>query len=321
MEIALKELDRLGHYHQPWLVDRLFRHLLIDLTGNTHRAEICIDKMFSPDGPTGRLGLVEFRGFEMPPHWQMSMAQALVIRALIAWFWDTPYRGALKPWGTHLHDRFLLPDHVREDFREVLSDLSKAHRYPFEWSWFAAQFDFRFPVAGRSKIDETELELRSAIEPWIVLGEEAGGGGTARYVDSSVERMQVRLENFDPERFELCCNGTAVPMEKRPDGAHVAGIRFRTWQPWSALHPTIGAHGPLRFDLFDRAAGRSIGGVTYHVAHPGGRAHETRPINALEAEGRRLSRFERGGQSPDLRQPAHAGVHPDFPRTLDLRRL
>ncbi|MEL7216605.1 MAG: transglutaminase family protein, partial [Pseudomonadota bacterium] len=321
MEIALKELDRLGEAPQPWLVDRLFRHMLTDLTGNTHRSEVCIDKMFSPDGPTGRLGLVEFRGFEMPPHWQMSMAQSLLMRALLAWFWEEPYRAPVKPLGTHLHDRYLLPEYVWEDFQSVLADLSTAHGTPFQPDWFRAQLDFRFPLAGEAKFDATHIELRSAIEPWLVLGEESAAGGTARFVDSSVERMQIKLSGFNPERHTACLNGYALPMQHRPDGSFVAGVRYRSWQPWSALHPTIPAHDPLRFDLFDRLAGRSVGGFTYHSAHPGGRAHETRPINALEAEGRRLARFVAGGQSPNLREPKHLGVHPDFPLTLDLRRV
>ncbi|MBN2905362.1 MAG: transglutaminase family protein [Rhodobacteraceae bacterium] len=322
MEIAMVELDRLtaAGNAQPWLVDRLFRHLLTDMTGNTHRAEICIDKLFSPDGSTGRLGLVEFRGFEMPPHWQMSMAQALVLRALIAWFWDTPWRGQMNGWGTALHDRFLLPDPVWADFGQVLGDLSAAHGMTFAPEWFAAQREFRFPVAGRTEVAGVGIELRNAIEPWLTLGEEQGAGGTARYVDSSVERVQVRLTNHDPDRYTLACNGLAVPLHQQPDGAHIAGIRFRAWQPWSAMHPTIPAHGPLVFDLYDRFNGRSVGGCTYHVVHPGGRAHEDRPINALEAEGRRLARFDAGGHTPGAQMPEWRGVHPAFPYTLDLRR-
>ncbi|MBK1636634.1 DUF2126 domain-containing protein [Rhodovulum adriaticum] len=322
MEIAMSELDRLasqGHA-APWLVDRLFRHLLTDMTGNTHRAEICIDKLFSPDGPTGRLGLVEFRGFEMPPHWQMSMAQALVLRGLIAWFWDTPYRGEMRDWGTDMHDRFLLPDPLWSDFGQVLQDLSRAHGVAFAPEWFDAQREFRFPIAGKTTVCGVGIELRNAIEPWLTLGEEAGAGGTARYVDSSVERVQVKLTGLDPDRHSLTCNGLAVPLHAQADGSHIAGIRYRAWQPWSALHPTIPAHGPLVFDLHDRFAGRSVGGCTYHVAHPGGRAHETRPINALEAEGRRLTRFQPGGHSAGPGTPQWRGVNPAFPYTLDLRR-
>ncbi|RED13770.1 transglutaminase family protein [Pontivivens insulae] len=320
MEIALKEVERAGQHVPPWLVDRIFRHLLTDLTGNTHRAEICIDKLFSPDGPTGRLGLVEFRGFEMPPHQRMASAQALIIRALLAWFWETPYKQPLKPWGTHLHDRFLLPHHCAADFHKVLEDLSQAHGQFFDPAWFAAQIDFRFPIAGVTRIEGQTLELRSAIEPWNVLGEESTGGGTARFVDSSVERLQVKVTDADP-RYTLTCNGYALPMEQVEDGVQVAGVRFRSWQPWSALHPTIPAHGPLVFDMWDAVAGRSVGGCTYHVHHPGGRAHETRPINALEAEGRRIARFEAGGHSQNLTAPKYLGVHPAFPRTLDFRRI
>ncbi|MEX5728179.1 uncharacterized protein Ga0609869_001532 [Rhodovulum iodosum] len=321
MEIAMAELDRLtgeGTY-RPWLVDRLFRHLLTDMSGNTHRAEICIDKLFSPDGPTGRLGLVEFRGFEMPPHWQMSMAQALVLRGLLSWFWDHPYCDEMQGWGTALHDRFLLPAHVWADFKTVLDDLSRAHGIAFDPGWFQAQFDFRFPLAGRTEVAGVGIELRNAIEPWLTLGEEPGAGGTARYVDSSVERIEVALTGHDPERYTLTCNGIAVPLVPDAD-RHVAGIRFRSWQPWSAMHPTIAAHGPLVFDLFDRHAGRSVGGCTYHVVHPGGRAHDDRPINALEAEGRRIARFEAGGHTPGATMPAFRAVHPAFPFTLDLRR-
>lgn len=319
MQIALKEVERLGGEPPLWLVDRIFRHLLTDLTGNTHRAEICIDKLFSPDGPTGRLGLVEFRGFEMPPHPRMGMAQALIIRGLIAWFWNEPYKGALKPRGTHLHDTYLLPAHCWADFQDVLADLSGAHGTPFDEAWFVAQRDFRFPILGTHQVEGVGLELRAAIEPWLVLGEESTAGGTARFVDSSVERLQISMENADP-RFQLTCNGYALPLHE-VRGKQVAGIRFRSWQPWSALHPTIPAHGPLVFDLWDNLSGRSVGGCTYHVHHPGGRAHEVRPINALEAEGRRISRFEKGGHSQHLEHPKFLGVHPDFPKTLDLRRV
>ncbi|MEC9197457.1 MAG: transglutaminase family protein [Pseudomonadota bacterium] len=321
MEIALKELDRLGPNPPLWLVDRLFRNLLVDSTGNTHRAEICIDKMYSPDGPTGRLGLVEFRGFEMPPHWQMSMAQALIIRGLIAWFWEKPYTAPLKPMGTHLHDSFLLPTPLWDDFKVVLDDLSRAHGMNFDIEWYRAQLNFRFPVAGEVTVDNTKMTVRNAIEPWLVLGEEGIPGGTARYVDSSVERVEVSLDNYDPTTQQLLCNGVVVPVTKMPNGQHIAGIRFRSWQPWKALHPTIGAHGPLRLAIYDQLTGVVKGGATYHTFHPGGRSHEIRPINALEAEGRRMSRFWPGADLAPGQVPYYGGSHPAFPMTLDLRRL
>ncbi|MEM1345016.1 MAG: transglutaminase family protein, partial [Pseudomonadota bacterium] len=319
MEIALAQLPPPGVETPPWLVDRIFRHLLVDVTGNTHRAEICIDKLYSPDGPTGRLGLVEFRGFEMPPHARMAAAQALVIRALLTWFWQTPFRSGVKPHGRALHDRYLLPHFLEEDFRDVLADLSRAHGLGFDPAWFAAQIEFRFPQLGTTTVEGVEIELRSAIEPWNVLGEEGVAAGVARFVDSSVERLQVRLSAPLPPGCALAVNGVEVALTPIEGGAQVAGVRFRAWQPPSCLHPTIPAHGPLVFDIVERESGRSRGGCTYHVAHPGGRAHETRPINALEAEGRRLARFMADAHSPGpvaLRSLAQ----PPGTVTTDLRR-
>jgi len=320
MELALRELKRMQDTGQgfPWLSDRILRHLLTDLTGNTHRAEICIDKMYSPDSPTGRLGLVEFRGFEMPPHWQMSMAQALVIRGLLSWFWDKPYEEPLVHWESELHDKFLLPHHVRQDFKEVLADLSGAHGFQFRDDWFDAQYEFRFPEVGSVEIEGMRLSLRNAIEPWLVLGEESTAGGTSRYVDSSLERVEVTVEGPWSDRYIVTCNQVEVPLNDYGPDLHGAGIRFRSWQPWSSLHPTIPAHAPLVLDIYDKSVGRSIGGMTYHVAHQGGRAHETRPVNDLEAEGRRRVRFVAGQHTPMDFTPLSAG---NKGWTLDLRMV
>jgi uncharacterized protein (DUF2126 family)/transglutaminase-like putative cysteine protease len=298
MEIAFAQIPK-GDNVPFWLVDRLFRHLLTDITGNTHRAELCIDKLFSPDSSSGALGILEFRAFDMPPHKEMSMVQMLLIRTLIAWFWKTPYEKELVPWGTELHDKFMLPHFVEQDMKDIVRDLNNAG-YPFQMSWLAPFFEFRFPHYGTVHIKDVEIQIRMGIEPWHVLGEEMSSSGTARYVDSSLERLQVKLSNMNDSRYVLACNGFKVPLKPTPvKGEFVCGVRYRAWQPPSALHPTIGVDTPLVFDLIDTWNGRSVGGCTYHISHPGGRSYDTFPINSYEAESRRVSRFWDNGHTQD----------------------
>lgn len=310
LEVAFKQVPE-GVVDQPWLVDRIFRNLLIDITGNTHRAEFCIDKLYAPGSASGRLGILEFRGFEMPPHAQMSLVQMLLIRSLIARFWKEPYKHKLVRWGTELHDRFMLPHYIWSDIREVVEDLQQ-HGYPFQLEWLAPFEEFRFPHYGRVQIENVELELRWAIEPWHVLGEEVSQQGTTRYVDSSVERLQVRLTGITDERYVLTCNQRRVPLRfTGRKGEYVAGVRYRAWSPPSALHPTIGVNVPLVFDLIDTWNGLSVGGCTYHVSHPGGRPYDEFPINAFEAESRRINRFWEFNHSPGVIPPRIPSVPPN----------
>jgi uncharacterized protein (DUF2126 family)/transglutaminase-like putative cysteine protease len=342
MELAFSQVPD-GGFIPFYLVDRIFRHLLTDITGNTHRSEFCIDKLYSPDTSSGRLGILEFRAFDMPPHKRMSLVQMLLIRALVARFWKTPYRHGLTRWGTELHDKFMLSHYVHEDISDVVKYLNEGG-YPFQMSWFEPFFEFRFPHYGTVNIRGIEMEIRMGIEPWHVLGEEMSSSGTARFVDSSLEKVQVKLKGLNPARYVLLCNGHRVPLQfTGTKEEYVCGIRYRAWQPPSALHPTIGIDAPITFDIVDTWNSRSIGGCTYYVSHPGGRSYETFPINNYEAESRRVNRFSDTMHSQGRLMPAKDSyfasryidqnrlpffcdpppeeINKEYPYTLDLRKF
>jgi uncharacterized protein (DUF2126 family) len=250
----------------------------------------------------------------------MAAAQAILARALVAAFAREPYAHGLVRWGTELHDRFLLPFWLWRDMEEVLVFL-EARGVGLPRDAYRPFVEFRCPVVGQLRVGGVSVEIRNALEPWPVLGEEPGAGGTARFVDSSMERVEVRAEGLETERFDVLVNGLAVPLRATGTaGEHVGGVRFRAWAPPSSLQPHLGIHHPLKFDLWDRWAGRSVGACAYHVWHPEGRAFLAPPLTRFEAQARRAQRFTAEGPLPWPWTPRVARPHPEMPHTLDLRR-
>jgi uncharacterized protein (DUF2126 family) len=218
----------------------------------------------------------------------------------------------------------MLPHFVWSDFLDVLQELRQAG-FDFDAAWFAPHYEFKFPHVGQIDTLGMSLQVRHALEPWHVMGEEGMVGGTVRYVDSSLERLELRINGFNAQRYTVTVNSRAVPLQPTGvAGEYVAGVRYRAWAPVSALHPTIAVHAPLVIDVVDTWMKRSVGGCQYHVTHPGGRNYTTFPVNAYEAESRRLARFftmgHTPGQMPDVVPTHEVSVNKEFPFTLDLRR-
>ena len=308
LELAFRELE--GDV-DPAMLGRIFRDLLVDVSGNGHRSEICVDKLFDPIAPGGQQGLLEFRALEMGPDPHMNLTLMLLLRALLGRLWKSPERGSLRRLGTELHDRYMLPTFLWEDLMAVLADL-REHGLDLEPEWFRPHFEFRFPLLGSCRCAGVLLQLRQALEPWPVLGEGLTSQGTSRPVDSSLQRVEVRLSGLDPELHRIACNGHILPLHALGQGEWLAAVRFRAWQFAHSLHPTLGVQSPLRFDLLE--GDRILGSCRYHTP-----SWDTLP-QAEEAAQRRLSRFEkavRGNDWPDgWNEPR---PNPEFPFTLDLR--
>ncbi len=318
LEVAFSQLP--ASECPPFILDGLFRNLLADVTGNSHRAEFCVDKLFSPEGHGLQLGLLELRAFEMAPHVRMNLLQMLLVRALVCMFWRAPFEGSLVRWGTALHDRFMLPHFVALDLYEVLAALRRSG-FDLEEQWFASHLEFRFPRIGSIAAEGVELELRHALEPWNVLAEETSSGRTVRSVDSSLQRMQVRLSGFPAEsRFAVACNGRMVPLQLTSErGVAIAGVRYRARKLSASLHPTVPIHAPLVFNLIDRWKQRSIAQCTFYVGPPRGGIYEALPVDAAEAEARRLERFQVTTAPTGPIAAPEKENNPLFPITLDLR--
>jgi uncharacterized protein (DUF2126 family) len=295
LELALSRLP-LDDSPGPWVPDRALRHLLTDPSGDMRRAEIRIDQLYAPDRSSLRLGRIALRSFETAPNDKLALAQSLLVRALLAYLAQAPVDASLADWGAALHDRFMLPGPLWDDFRDVLADLRGAGM-PVRAEWFEPFLAQRFPVLGRIQMGDVGLELRLAHEPWPVLSEEVTASGVARLVDSSNQRIQAEVSGLIPSRHVLVCNGRRVPLRaSRTWGVAWAGVRYKTWNPPSTLHPTIPPIHSLVFDLLDARTGEVLGGCTYFPARPGMAGPQAIPaaVTALEAEGE-------GGGEP--RQP------------------
>lgn len=315
LELAFRELDCEEKLH-PALLGRIFRDLLVDVAGNGHRSEICVDKLFDPVAPGGQQGLLEFRALEMGPNPRQNLTLMLLLRGLLGRLWKQPEQGPLRRFGTELHDRFMLPTFLWIDLKEVLQDLNQ-YGLPFLSSWFRPHFEFRFPLLGSCRCAGVLLQLRTALEPWPVLGEGLASQGASRPVDSSLQRVEVRLSGMDPERHRVACNGHFLPLHQVGEGEWIAAVRFRAWQFSHSLHPTLGIQTPLQFDLVER--GRSVGACRYHTTRPDGVPFEDFPVNEVEAEARRVSRFEAAVADPTCFDWSEPVPNPEFPMTLDLR--
>ncbi len=317
LEIAFQHLARgASETGAARRIDALLGHLLVDVTGNPHRSEFCIDKLHSTTNPGGCQGLLELRAFEMAPHPDMNLAEALLVRALAAMFWREPYRDGFARWGTTLHDRFMLPHFLALDLDAVLADLKRAG-YPFERAWFEPFIEFRCPPAGAFAGGGVRVALRHALEPWPVMGDK---DGASRPVDSSLERLEVKTAGMDPSRHAVACNGRRVPLKPTgTPGEFVAGVRFRARHYEGARHPGIAVHAPLTFDIVEAATGRALASCEYHVTDRAGAPYARRPADARAAAARRAERFAVVNAAGRTIELAQEPANPWLPLTLDLR--
>ncbi len=321
LEITLRALERMAVPGDPVVIDSMLRNLLMDWNGNTHRAELSVDKFWNANAPNGRHGLIELRAFEMMPGAEEFLAVNALVRALVAAFSETPYAHPLIAWREALHDRFALPYFLEQDLRHVLDYLNQ-RGFQFRPEWFQPHFDFRFPVVSRFEGANGVWELRQAMEPWPVMGEQPIAGGTARSVDASTDRLQLRVWGLHPTRLGAAVNGVRLPLQLQPDGTAVCGLRYRLMDAAHGLQPQIRAHTPLQFALFDTANDIIAYAFEYLNWRPKSGEYPGLPQDETDARQRVLERL--------LLAPGIVGhktvsiartPSPDAPMTLDLRAV
>jgi uncharacterized protein (DUF2126 family) len=317
LEIALRAIEQMPAPGDPVMIDAILRNLLLDWNGNTHRAEISIDKFYSAVAPNGRLGLVEFRDFEMVPTADMFLATNVLLRVLAASFVEQPYTRPLVEWREALHDRFALPHFLAQDLAEVLEYL-RERRFDFPTDTFVPHMEFRFPLITTWESCGAHWELRQALEPWPVMGD----GTASRSVDASTDRLQVLAHASDNSTFHIGVNGLRVPLQPQPENIFVAGVRYRLFDNCWGLQPHIRAHSPLRFDVIDTATGKIVYAFDFMNWKPQAGNYDGLPQSEEEANRRVaervIPRLERCGRKADLREIT---LSPNAPFTLDLRAV
>lgn len=320
LEIACAGAESLGSPQNLALFDLLFRDLLMDRSGNTHRAEISVDKLWNPYAPNGRLGLVEFRAFETHPQARVQSVVALFIRAILARLAAAPFTAPFARWAGELHDRFFLPACVWQDLVAICDDLKK-HDIPFDPAWLRPAWEFRFPLIGELDLPNSSLIFRQALEAWPLLGESPNAGTVARTVDASLDRIEACVS--DPALLEsglLLVNG--LPCEFRPTGPGAAcGIRYRAFYLTPSLQPHVPVHAPLLLEWVDRETLTVLAAARWHVWNPQNHSYHAAPADDTEAAHRRTERWEPWphtvGQS---RYVPKIDFPPEGRHTLDLRR-
>jgi uncharacterized protein (DUF2126 family)/transglutaminase-like putative cysteine protease len=248
LELAYRQLESLAPGDSRQQIHEILRHLHTDISGNTHRSEISVDKFWTP--PNGCLGLVEFRAIESFPRVDWSAAVVLLWRALIVYLLKQPIRTALLDWGSELHDRFFLPTALWMDLTNVLSDLAQ-FGFGFEPTLFRDIWEWRFPAL----LEIDGLSVRRGLDAWPLLAETPSiGGNTSRFVDTSAERLEFAATTDFQQDYSVFVNSRELSFRSLSPKEPVAGLRYRSSALYPSLHPQLATQLPLWLTLIDRAS-------------------------------------------------------------------